>query len=121
MTGETVEETSPWRVSLTLLLGVWLLTTALFGLDGGSADAARNALGTGVIVTLLAVTSLWKVNIWEEWINFMAGLWLIGAPFVFDYLNASTASFNHLLTGGLLAMLTGWSIERRNPRRLRAR
>jgi hypothetical protein len=66
------------------------------------------ATNTGLVAaSVVALTSIALVDLrrWEEGAEFVCGLWLIAAPFVFDYADAGALKIMHLALGALVALL----------------
>jgi SPW repeat len=51
----------------------------LFGLSAGAQTTI------GLFIAVLAVAALAAFAVWEEWLSLIAGLWLIGSPWVLGF------------------------------------
>ena len=90
-----------------LVLGLWLIISPfLFGYESG---AIANSVILGVIVAILAVIHLTAPNqSWTSWLNGVAGLWLIVAPFMLGFTSAAVL-WNQIIVGVLVAGLGFWN------------
>jgi hypothetical protein len=84
-----------------LFLSPWLFGYA------GEAVVAWNAWIFGAVITLVAAGALVSFKPWEEWVNLLAGLWTIVAPWGLAFLTLSTATITHLLVGLVVAIAAG--------------
>ena len=76
---------------MNLFLGTILFFSPwLFSLPAGGPR--QTALIIGLFIALLSIAALAAFAVWEEWLNLIAGLWLIGAPWLlgFQHSNAMT-------------------------------
>jgi len=80
-----------------LAMGVLLvLSPWVFEFDTGLQS--QNAVATGIIVTVLSIAAFVGFAAWEEWGNFIAGLWLVVSPWI---LNLSSPTRWYLVTIGI--------------------
>lgn len=76
------------------------------------SPVVRNGDIVGVIVATFSLAAILKFTVWEEWINIVAGFWLIASPWVLDYTalmgNIPTlpATANHLAVGLAIVILS---------------
>lgn len=92
---------------LNLITGIWLII-APFALGYFNPTARTNDIWLGIIVGILAVIRLVTRAVWASWLNALAGVWLIVAPFVLHY--SGTASiWNDVILGILVAAFALWS------------
>jgi len=98
---------------IVVLFGLWE-AVAPFSL-GYSATTA--ALWDAVIIGVaLIVLAGWAALVNQEgtiktlnWTNAVLGLWLIIAPFILAYSGATTALWNDIIVGVVVAALAGWA------------
>jgi len=45
---------------------------------------------------------------WQNWLNAILGIWLILSPFILGYGNVTSATWNDIIVGILLAVVAGW-------------
>jgi len=72
---------------------------------------------SGLMVAVFSVAAMLRFTKWEEWINIVAGFWLIASPWLIDYtaLLGSTATLpaaaNHLGVGLFIIILSLWELN----------
>jgi hypothetical protein len=66
-----------------LVMGV-LLILSPWAFEFETSVQSQNAVGSGVVITLLSIAAFVGFAAWEEWGNLIAGLWLIASPWVFN-------------------------------------
>ena len=99
-----------WQDGISVLVGVWLVTSPwVLGYYGISA-AMWNSVVLGVIFAVAAGAALLKFHEWEEWINVVLGAWLIVSPWLLNYAVMGVAAWNHVIVGLLVLTLSSWSI-----------
>jgi len=93
-------------LALWLFVSPWMLSYTQMRLPVLNGDAV------GVIVAAFSIAAMLKFTKWEEWINIVAGFWLIASPWILDYTsligNTATlpATANHLAVGLAIVMLS---------------
>ncbi len=45
---------------------------------------------------------------WQNWLNAVLGIWLILSPFILGYADLSSAAWNGIIVGIVLAVVAGW-------------
>ena len=102
----------PWTLSASAALGIWLMSApALFGTQGSAANS--NYL-VGALVVTTAVVTMAEVIRAGRFVNVLAGLWVIAAPwFLSDA--STTARWSNAIAGILIVLLSipGGSIRER--------
>ena len=63
-----------------------------------------NSLIVGTIIVVLSIAALAAFAVWEEWLNLVAGLWLIVSPWVLQFQD-STAMKVNVVIGIIVAVL----------------
>lgn len=93
-----------------LLLGLWLIA-APFVLSYGAAHARANDIVLGIIIATLAAIRVFGAyrSAWISWVNMLAGLWLIIAPFALGYSGIMHPLWNDIIVGILVAGFALWS------------
>ena len=80
-----------------LLLGSSLFFSPwLFGLSAGAQTTI------GLFIAVLAVAALAAFAVWEEWLSLIAGLWLVGSPWVLGFEDSDTVRV-YVVTGTIVA------------------
>jgi hypothetical protein len=96
-----------------LLLGSSLFFSPwLFGLSAGAQTTI------GLFIAVLAVAALAAFAVWEEWFSLIAGLWLIGLPWLLGFENSDTITIC-VVTGTIVAALAAfkvWLVHHRDQR-----
>lgn len=102
---------------LNLVLGVWLMLSPVFGVGTGATAASLNAGMVGLVVATVAMFSLSRPHLWQEWTNLALGLWLMVAPAALGFAGLTQAVWNHFAVGASVTILAGWALSRRWRRR----
>jgi hypothetical protein len=95
-----------------LLLGALLFVSPwLFAFAGGAA--AMDARADGAAIAVASLAALLAFAEWEEWVAFLAGLWMVLSPFVlgFQHTTAMHVSIGIGLAVSYLAVLDLWLIH----------
>lgn len=103
-----------WQDWVNLVLGVWLFISPFVGLGAVNSVIAWNSYVFGVAIVIFAIWALARPQQWEEWINFLIGLWLIISPFVLTYYATQQGpATNHIIVGILVAGGAIWAALQR--------
>jgi len=103
------EDWSSWALGIWLVLSPWLLRYNL------ETRALENALLIGALILLAEVVELSVFRDWEEWINVLAGAWLVVSPWVLGI--ASTAArWNFVAVGVLVVALALYELREMRAR-----
>ena len=95
-----------------LLLALWLFVSPWMLNYTQGQVAVWNGDIVGIVVAAFSIAAMFKFTTWEEWINIVAGFWLIASPWVLDYAsflgNTATlpATANHLAVGLAIVFLS---------------
>jgi SPW repeat len=104
---------------LNLILGAFLFFTPwIFGFAAGAET--QNAMISGIIIAVLSIAALAAFMEWEEWLNLVAGLWVLVSPWLLGFAN-TTAMGVHVIVGILVVVIAAvelWMMHR--PGRLTA-
>jgi hypothetical protein len=72
-----------WAQAVAAAVGVWLMAApGVLGYEGSPAVVDRIA---GPIVASAGTIALWQVTRALRWVHLPAGIWLLFAPWIFDY------------------------------------
>ena len=63
----------------------------------------------GLLVALLSMAALAAFAVWEEWLNLVAGLWLVVSPWLFGFQNSDAMTL-HVVIGGIVAALASLEV-----------
>jgi hypothetical protein len=101
-----------WEDWASFVLGLWLAVSPWIA---GYADyqlATGHAIAVGLV---LALGSHFECvacadELPAEWVNLAAGVWLVGAPFTFDF-GSRVAAANSIAVGALVALLAASALS----------
>jgi hypothetical protein len=102
-----------------LILGAILIFSPLiFSYPAGVET--HNALISGAIIVVLSIGALAAFAVWEEWLNLIAGLWLIASPWVLKFQGTNAMRVNVVIGAvvALLALLELWVRSQTPPRQV---
>ena len=69
---------------VNLLLGTTLFFSPwLFSLSAGAPRQVASIIG--LFIAVLSIAALAAFAVWEEWLNLIAGLWLVAAPWLLGF------------------------------------
>lgn len=91
-----------WEVIAAFVLGYTSSTTALW-------DAIIIGLALVVLGAWAALSNQESTDKSLDWINVLAGIWLIIAPFVLGYSVVTAALWNDIIVGIVVVVLAGWA------------
>ena len=104
-------KTLKWEDWLGIALGAWLLMSPwALGFSDQSA-ATMNALVMGTILVLEELLELGVHETIEEWIDLVAGLWLMISPVALGFASQAVASWNTLAVGLLTVLFAAWAMS----------
>lgn len=104
MEGKTTQDWINLVLAVLLFISPWVI--------GYVADVtpAWNAWILGVVLGALTVATLSAFAEWEEWANFVLGLWLIVSPWVLGFAANVNAMWTHVIMGVLVAAVSAWAV-----------
>lgn len=94
---------------INVLAGIWLII-APFVLGYATTTPKTNDIWLGIIVGIIALIRIFTPlkSAWLSWLNIIAGVWLIIAPFVLNYAT-TTPRWNDVILGIIVIALSIWS------------
>lgn len=96
--------------TINVILGIWLIVAPFILGTNSSTAVLWNDIILGIVVVVMAGTRLSNVQItWPSWVNVIAGLWLIIAPFVLGYSTMANARYEDIIVGIVVALVALWS------------
>ena len=106
---EEYRETGVTPSGLNIIAGLWLVLAPFILNYTGSPRV--NDIVVGLIVAVVGVIRTLAVErtAWISWVNIILGIWLIVAPFFLGYSGVSSALWNDVILGIIVAALSGWS------------
>ena len=75
-----------------LLAALLLVSPWLFRLTNGSGK--MDLWATGAVIALISLAAMIAYKDWEEWANFLLGLWLIASPWLLGFAHTSAMHFS---------------------------
>lgn len=97
-----------WQDGVTLLVGIWVATSA-WVLGYGDVDMAMfNGVVIGVALIAAAAGAILLPRAWEEWTELVLGLWLAVSPWLLGYADTIAARNNAVISGLLVLGLAFW-------------
>ena len=104
--GKSTINTSGWKSSIELVTGLWLLFSPLVLGFFSSPSASMVTIMVATVVFFVSQLGIANQQPWEEWVNLIAAVILIAAPWVLGYSSIAAATWNSVACGGLLVLLT---------------
>jgi SPW repeat len=100
-----------WEDWVGIALGAWMLVSPwIVGFSGHDA-ATINALVMGSILVLEELLELQVHEKVEEWIDLVAGVWLIVSPFALGFASLTAATVNTMAVGVLTVLFAAWAMS----------
>jgi len=99
-----------WKDAANLVLGLWLLISPWVLGYAGQSLPAWNAHVVGAIIAVAAVAALNAFQQWEEWVNVAFGAWLIVSPYLLGISGPTSALWNQIIVGLVVAILALWAV-----------
>lgn len=91
---------------VNLILGAWLIVSPYI-FNYTSSQSRWNQTILGIIVAALALVRYFDVEVsWASWVNAVAAVWLIIAPFATGYTSAA-AYWNEVIIAAILLVVAG--------------
>jgi SPW repeat len=93
---------------VNLSLGMILFFSPwLFGLAAGAQWQTASTVGN--FIAVLSVAALAAFAVWEEWLNLIAGLWLIVSPWLLDFQDSHAMTID-VAIGTIVAVLAACEV-----------
>ena len=101
-----------WEDWLGVALGLWLIGSPwVLGYAESSASATMNALFLGATLIFLEQLNLDVHEDLEEWIDIVAGAWLVISPVALGFAHVGVAALNAVGVGLLAIALAIWALS----------
>lgn len=100
-----------------LLFALWLFVSPWMLNYTQAPLAVWNSDAVGLVVAGFSLAAILKFTEWEEWVNIVAGFWLIVSPWVLDFTSqlgpAGTlpATANNLAVGLCIVIFSLWELN----------
>ena len=95
-------------LGINMLLGLWTIFSPFLLGFSGVLPAVWNGLGVGLLVAFFSgirVSIGYNQTIWS-WCTVLFSLWLIVSPFVLGFAKTSSATWNDIIVGFVILLLS---------------
>ena len=93
---------------VNLTLGMILFFSPwLFGLAAGAQ--CQTASTVGIFIAVLSIAALAAFAVWEEWLNLIAGVWLIVSPWLLGFQDSDAMTVD-VAIGSVVAVLAAFEV-----------
>jgi hypothetical protein len=100
-----------WSSGLSLVAGLWLVFSPLWIHYSVSGNAWVQVI-VGIAISLLAIVRMAAPDVaWPSWVNLVAGLYFIVAPWIIH--TSSAARWNQVILGVIVTGLSALSLSAR--------
>jgi hypothetical protein len=106
----TVTPPQQWEDWCDWALGIWLVLSPWILHFWPDSVAMKNAVIVGGLLILAEVVTLSVFRVWEEWIPFTLGAWLVVSAFVLPIADTA-ARANFIVVGLLVAALALYQVR----------
>lgn len=103
-------KTLQWEDWAGIAVGAWMLASPWVLGYSDHAGASMNALLVGTALVITELLNLDRHEALEEWLDIIAGLWLLVSPFVVGFAAATAAAVNAAAVGALAIVLAVWAL-----------
>jgi hypothetical protein len=104
-------KTLKWEDWAGAATGIWLLLSPwVLGYSENFA-AAANAVLFGIVLASAELMHLGRHEDAEEWIDLIAGLWLVASPAVLGFGTVAPALINTVVVGLLAILFAAWALS----------
>ena len=100
-----------WQDPTNLALGLWLVASPWALKFQAETNPTWNAVALGILVAAVAIFALFRVMAWQEWVNVALGVWLVISPWIVGFNDLTTATWNAVIVGGVIALLAAWALS----------
>jgi hypothetical protein len=95
-----------WQNWASFALGLWLAVSPWIAGYAEHQAATANAVIVGLVLALAShFECLACDDMPAEWLNLVAGLWLVCAPFILEFVRPAVAGANSIVVGASVAAL----------------
>jgi hypothetical protein len=102
-TGWGLIEHRRWEDIVTMILGVAILVSPMFGDTAGNTTMIATTAIVGAAIVVLGALEQIFLRRWEEFLTLLLGVWMMSSPFVLEY--AGTLRNWHIALGAAVAVL----------------
>jgi SPW repeat len=100
-----------WEDWVGIALGAWMLVSPWVVGFSDHGAATMNALVMGTILVLEELLELVVHEMAEEWIDLVAGLWLMISPIVLGFASLTLAALSTMAVGLLVVLFAAWAMS----------
>jgi hypothetical protein len=94
-----------WEDWVMMAVGFLIVMSPWIGGATNVGAVEINSIIVGFLIFGIAALELSHWERWEEWVNFVAGLWMMGAPWLLGYTEHGDVTILHLALGALTAAM----------------
>lgn len=100
-----------WEDWFSVGVGLLIGASPVIAGELHNATAVYNAAAIGFLVIAFALLELVQLRRWEEYLESLFGLWLIGSPFMFGYANEGALRFWHFALGAVVVAIAAFELR----------
>ena len=97
-----------WQDPVSLFAGVWLAVSPWVLGYSAHMRATENAVIAGSLIALVALSALYRGSAWQEWTNFVLGVWVLISPWALVFPVMKPVTLNAVVYGVIVAALAYW-------------
>ena len=98
-----------WQDPINAILGIWLIISPwALGFSGETA-AMTNFVIVGILLLLVSLAATYAAKPWEEWAEFVLGIWMLISPWIVRYSTVSSAKTDAVVIGIVTLILGFWA------------
>lgn len=97
-----------WQDVGNLIAGIWMIVSPWALAYQAEPRPMWNAVILGLVIAAVALSALWQVFAWQEWVNIVLGAWLIVSPWALGFNALQAAMVNALIVGAVVVVLAIW-------------
>lgn len=94
-----------WEDYLMMLVGFLIVLSPWIGDAQNIGPVEINSILVGFLIFGIAALELTEWQRWEEWANFVAGCWMMVAPWLLGYSGHSEVTTLHIVLGAITALM----------------
>lgn len=102
-----------WQDWANLGLGAWLFVSPWvlrFGTGVDDLWAGPNAWTVGSMVAVVALSAIFRLELWQERLNLALGFWIFASPWIYGFEHVGRAAWDHWIVGALIFALAAWDL-----------
>ena len=108
-----------WEDWVNLVMGVWLFFSP-FTLNYTMLQAVWNAWLLGIAIIIFTVWALSIPKVWKEWTTTILSLWLVISPWLAGFSQETDATWNFVMVGLIIFVLSVKAILPSHRKRIAA-